>query len=113
MSQAATSQLVERAVEQDEIGEAPLSRHEGVLESKRRARENLPEWQRIEGDWWKDDDDLTHGARERMTRREREVWRTVEVHGLRLEDLARELQADPSTLRSVLESAREKLRGER
>jgi len=111
MSQAATPQLVERAADvddQERTDRPGLHKHDGVVEANRRAREDLPEWQRLRGDWWEADDDLTHGARERMTDRERQVWRSVEVHGMRPADLARETDADPSTIRTVLESAREK-----
>jgi len=43
-----------------------------------------------------------------LSEREREVWRSVELHGYRPADLARETGADPSTIRTLLERARRK-----
>jgi DNA-directed RNA polymerase specialized sigma24 family protein len=50
-----------------------------------------------------DDPDLSG-----LTRREREVWLSVEMHGYRPADLAHETGADPSTIRTLLASARRK-----
>lgn len=112
MSRVASPELVERLDRAtEEETEPELSKHAGVVEVNRAAREELPEWQQIEGDWWRDDDDLTHGERQRMTDRERQVWRSVKIHGMRLRDLAehpRGFDADASTLRSVLRSAESK-----
>jgi len=108
VSRAASVPLVERLPEPEEP-EPGLSKHAGVLEANRSAGEDLPEWQVIEGSWWEADDDLTHGARQRLTDRERQVWRSVKVHGMRPADLARADGMDPSTVRSVLRSARDKV----
>lgn len=114
MSQAANPPLVEHVVEDDqEASSVPvLSKHTGVQQANRRAAEDLPDWQRFEGDWWETGGELSRVELDRMTRREVEVWRSVEVHGLRAQDLAAELNCDPSTVRDALERARSK-RGDR
>ena len=121
MSRAVSPPLVDRLPEPEEDAPA-LSKHHGVTEANRRTvrqlheEDDLPGWQVIEGDWWEAADDLGPGDRERMTRRERGVFRAVHVHGLRVRDLAEHpngLDADASTLRSVLRSAEEKRGGQR
>lgn len=43
-----------------------------------------------------------------LSEREREVWRSVELHGYRPRDLAAETGAEPSTIRTLLDRARRK-----
>lgn len=109
MSKAQPSVAAELDVDQPERQVPPgdLRTHDGVESANARRCDTAPP-----PGWERDPNASVLRARgvdvdlSGMTVREREVFRSVDVHGIRPEDLARMTNAAPSTIWTLLKRAR-------